>query len=86
MEAAVFAKYDQLIEEEIKGIVVDDKWMAALASAVEEELDRVSQSLTGRTTVLAERYATPLPRLAEKVASLGVKVDGHLKNMGWQWD
>ena len=79
IETAVFAKYDQLVEEEIKGIVVDDKWMAALASAVEEELDRVSRSLTGRTKVVAERYATPLPRLAEEVASLGARVDGHLR-------
>jgi type I restriction enzyme M protein len=34
--------------------VVDDKWLATLAAAVQGELDRVSQTLTGR-------YATPLP-------------------------
>jgi type I restriction enzyme M protein len=34
--------------------VVDDKWLATLLVAVQGELDRVSQTLTGR-------YATPLP-------------------------
>jgi type I restriction enzyme M protein len=41
--------------------VVDDKWMARLSAAVQGELDRVSQTLTGRIRELAERYATPLP-------------------------
>jgi hypothetical protein len=37
------------------------KWMARLSAAVQGELDRVSQTLTGRIRELAERYATPLP-------------------------
>ena len=42
--------------------MVDDKWLATLAAAVQGELDRVSQTLTGRIRQLAERYATPLPQ------------------------
>ena len=49
------------------------------------ELDRVSQTLTGRIRQLAERYATPLPQLADEVATLAVRVDGHLKKMGAVW-
>ncbi len=48
--------------------MVDDKWMATLAAAVQGELDRVSQTLTGRIRELAERYATPLPKLTDEVA------------------
>ena len=48
--------------------MVDDKWLATLAAAVQGELDRVSQTLTGRIRQLAERYATPLPQLMEEVA------------------
>ena len=48
--------------------MVDDKWLATLAAAVQGELDRVSQTLTGRIRQLAERYATPLPQLTEEVA------------------
>jgi type I restriction enzyme M protein len=49
---------------------------------VQGELDRVSQTLTGRIRELAKRYATPLPRLSEEVVTLSAKVDEHLKKMG----
>ena len=42
------AKYPKLTEAEIKTLVVDDKWMAHLLAVVQGELDRVSQTLTGR--------------------------------------
>ncbi len=49
------------------------------------ELDRVSQTLTGRIRELAERYATPLPKLTDEVETLAARVDEHLKNMGAVW-
>ena len=81
----VLAKYGQLTEDEIKTLVVDDKWLATLAAAVQGELDRVSQTLTGRIRQLAERYATPLPQLTAEVATLAARVDEHLKKMGAVW-
>ena len=56
--------------------------MATLTAVVQSELDRVSQTLTGRIRQLAERYATPLPQLVDEVAALAARVDGHLKKMG----
>ncbi len=83
--AKVAARYAQLTEDEIKTLVVDDKWLATLAAAVQGELDRVSQTLTGRIRQLAERYATPLPQLTDEVATLAARVDEHLKKMGAVW-
>jgi type I restriction enzyme M protein len=40
------------------------------SGTVQGELDRVSQTLTGRIRELAERYATPLPKLTDEVATL----------------
>ena len=80
----VAAKYSQLAEDEIKTLVVDDKWLAALTTAVQGELDRVSQTLTGRIRQLAERYAIPLPQLAGQVAELETKVSRHLEKMGFK--
>jgi type I restriction enzyme M protein len=80
-----FEKYTKLGESEIKALVVDDKWLRALAASVQGELDRVSQALTGRVKQLAERYATPLPVLVQEVETLGFKVDLHLKKMGFVW-
>jgi type I restriction enzyme M protein len=34
---------------------------------------------------LAERYATPLPKLTDEVADLAAKVDQHLQKMGAVW-
>jgi type I restriction enzyme M protein len=81
----VIAKYSKLTEDEIKTLVVDDKWLVALAAAVQGELDCVSQALTGRIRQLAERYATPLPDLTGELAALAKRVDGHLKKMGAVW-
>ena len=65
--------------------MVDDKWLATIAAAVQRELDRVSQTLTGRIRQLAERYAAPLPEVIDIVAALAKRVDGHLKKMGAVW-
>ena len=85
LEAKLDAKYPTLTEDEIKTLVVDDKWLATLAAAVQGELDRVSQTLTGRIRQLAERYAIPLPQLTDKVATLAARVEDHLKKMGAVW-
>jgi len=82
LDQLALAKYPKLTEDEIKTLVVDDKWLATLSTAIQGELDRVSQTLTGRIRQLAERYATPLPLLTDEVAALSAKVDGHLKKMG----
>jgi type I restriction enzyme M protein len=80
----VAAKYGKLTVDEIQTLVIDDKWLAALAAAVQGELDRVSQTLTGRIRQLAERYATPLPALVQEVDTLADRVAGHLKKMGFK--
>ena len=85
LDALAYAKYPKLAEAEIKTLVVDDKWMARLSAAVQGELDRVSQTLTGRIRELAERYAAPLPKLTEEVATLAERVEEHLARMGASW-
>ncbi|MCR4312048.1 MAG: type I restriction endonuclease subunit M, partial [Candidatus Uhrbacteria bacterium] len=86
LDAKVVSKYGKLGEAEIKTLVVDDKWLTTLAAAVQSELDRVSQALTGRIRQLAERYAIPLPQLTGEVATLAARVDEHLKKMGAVWN
>ncbi len=85
LDALAYGRYATLTVAEIKTLVVDDKWMARLSAAVQGELDRVSQTLTGRIRELAERYATPLPALVDEVAALSARVDAHLAKMGAVW-
>lgn len=84
LDQLAYDKYPQLAEAEIQTLVVDDKWLTAIASAILGEVDRVSQTLTSRIRVLADRYASPLPQIVDEVAALAAKVDGHLKKMGVQ--
>jgi type I restriction enzyme M protein len=85
LDAKVAARYKVLSEDEVKALVVEDKWLTILASNVQSELNRISQALTGRIKELAERYATPLPQLSEEVEILAGKVDAHLKKLGVVW-
>jgi type I restriction enzyme M protein len=85
LDGWVYRKYPKLTEAEVKALVVDDKWLAALGAAIHGEMDRVSQALTRRVKELAERYETPLPALTQKVAELEERVNGHLERMGFAW-
>ncbi len=85
LDAKAYAQYPKLTESAIKALVVDDKWMAALDAAIHGEVDRISQALTQRVKELAERYQTPLPQQASKVAELEKKVNAHLERMGFSW-
>lgn len=85
LDDKIHARYPQLIEAEIKALVVDDKWLSTLADAVQGELNRVSQTLTGRIRELSDRYAIPLPLLADEVAMFASRVEEHLKKMGAVW-
>ena len=86
LDKKIDARYPTLSEAEIKTLVVDDKWMTRVSAAVQGEMDRVSQTLTGRIRQLAERYATPLPKLTEAAETLADRVNEHLKRMESSWE
>jgi type I restriction enzyme M protein len=85
LDEKVLARYAKLTEAEIKALVVQDKWLISLRSAIEGEVQRVTQRLAGRVKELEERYARPLPELEREVEALSAKVEGHLKKMGLAW-
>jgi type I restriction enzyme M protein len=85
LDAKAYAKYPTLTEAEIQTLVVDDKWLAALETAVHSELDQISQALAARVNVLAERYETPMPDLACMAGELEQTVNRHLERMGFSW-
>ena len=86
LDALALAKYPDLTEPEVKSMVLDDKWLPAIEVTVKNEMDRISQKLTGRIKELIERYFTPLPMLDNEIKSLEEKVNAHLKKMGFVWN
>jgi type I restriction enzyme M protein len=85
LDHKIDAQYPTLTELEVKTLVLDDKWMTCLSAAVKGELDRVSQTLTGRIRELTERYATPLPKLSKEVDKRADRVEEDLRKMGASW-
>jgi len=83
LDTLCLAQYPKLSENEIKTLVVDDKWLAALDKDIHSEMDRISQALTQRVKELAGRYETPLSALEANVAVLHDKVAAHLRKMGF---
>ena len=85
LDKAVFAQYRKLTEDEIKTLVIDDKWGATLEGRIIGEIERVTQQLASRIKELDERYAEPLPQLEAEVEMLASRIDQHLKRMGLVW-
>jgi type I restriction enzyme M protein len=79
------SKFPKLTADEIKVLVVDEKWIPTIQSDIQFELDRISQLLTSRLKELSLRYDSTLPSLTEDVALFSVKVDSYLKQMGHAW-
>ena len=85
LDLAVCKQYPKLSIEEIKSLIVNDKWLATLESNIVAEIERVTQQLANRVKELEERYSEPLPTITQSVENLSDKVAGHLKAMGLEW-
>lgn len=75
-------KYDALTADDIRNLVINDKWLLELKGRSEAENKRVCESISSQVSVLNERYAKPLPKINEDIAKLSSEVDGFLKAMG----
>ena len=81
LDEQMLAYYATLTEEEIKTLVVEDKWFASTHAVIDGEVQRLTQALAERVKELDERYANPLPALAREVDGYSAKVAEHLRNM-----
>lgn len=80
---ALLVRYADFTEDEIKRLVIEKKWFAALSTRLDGEMQRIVQQLTTKVIALAERYAETLPQIDLALADLEAKVAGHLKRMGF---
>tara|TARA_R110002050_G_scaffold57423_5_gene129159 strand:+ start:66256 stop:68724 length:2469 start_codon:yes stop_codon:yes gene_type:complete len=85
LDLAVFKQYPKLSIDEIKTLIVDDKWLAILQARIIAEIERVTQQMANRVKELEERYNVPLQTLTKSVDTLSDKVSRHLKAMGLEW-
>lgn len=86
LDAATLKQYGKLTEDEVRSLVIDDKWLASIQADIQSEIDSISQRLTSRIKELAERYEHTLTELDQEVSTLEDKVSAHLKKMGLVWN
>jgi type I restriction enzyme M protein len=85
LEEQLIQAYPPFTIEDIKEIVIEQKWMAEINRRINNEMEAISHRLTTRIKTLAERYQDTLPQLTNNVEDLKAKVEEHLKAMKYNW-
>ena len=86
LDKQVIEKYPQLSEDEVKTLVVDDKWLPTIKGQIDGEVEAISRSLTQRVNELAGRYDKAVMEIDEEVDKLESRVQSHLEAMGIVWN
>ena len=80
---ATLKKYPALSEDDIRSLVVDDKWLTDIAELIEAEVEARTEQLTARVRVLTERYGKTLLNVSTSLDALANRVTLHLAQMGF---
>ncbi len=82
LSLATLKKYGELTENDIKALVLDDKWQATVVRRVAAEVEALTLHLGARIQQLGERYAATVDDLDAELKKLEAKVISHLAAMG----
>lgn len=82
LDLATLKKYSGLTEEDIKTLVLDDKWRATIVRRVASEVEALTLNLVSRIQQLGERYSETVVDLDTELATFEAKVSTHLAAMG----
>ncbi|MFJ3394924.1 type I restriction-modification system subunit M [Leifsonia aquatica] len=82
LDGMTFRKYGELTGDDVKSIVIDDKWRASVAARIDGEVTALTQSLVVRVQELGNRYIDTVSNLGALAEDLERKVAAHLAAMG----
>lgn len=82
LDLATLNRYSDLTEEDVKELVLDEKWRKTIVRCLAGEADALTLDLVTRIQQLGERYASTVGELHNELAKLESMVAGHLTNMG----
>ena len=82
LDRAVLKEYGNLSEDDVKSLVLDDKWCAAVKGRIAGEVNSLTLDLVARIQQLGERYAETVGDLDAELDDLEAKVASHLAVMG----
>ncbi len=84
LDLATLKKYGELTEDDVKSLVLEDKWRATVVGRVGGEVEALTRDLVARIQELGGRYASTVGTLDFELGELDTRVIGHLKKMGIQ--
>ncbi|UEL30517.1 type I restriction-modification system subunit M [Pseudarthrobacter sp. L1SW] len=82
LDAATLAQYGKLSEQDIRELVLTDKWQTTITVGITGEITKLTHDLVDRITELGSRYDATLPDIESKVEEFSARVLGHLADMG----
>jgi type I restriction enzyme M protein len=82
LDQTVLKEYGNLTEEDVKSLVLEEKWRAAIKGRIAGEVTSLTHYLVARIQQLGERYAETVSSLDDEIERLEAKVVGHLADMG----
>lgn len=77
-------KYSELTEDEIKHLVIDNKWLATISGMILEEMKQITHHLAHEVVELTERYEFTLAYLSSECDKYEDEVNCYLKEMGFE--
>ncbi len=78
-------RYATLTITEIKHLLLEEKWFAAIYAGIDAIHTAVSHHLSSRVIELVERYGSTLKECEDEVNVYEAKVKSHLGRMGFAW-
>lgn len=85
LDSKLYVKYKELSIEDVKKMLIEDKWYSNIFKAIEELHNSVSYMLSNRLVELVERYDCTLSECNSSIDEYEKKVEEHLKRMGYVW-
>ncbi|MDV6267753.1 type I restriction-modification system subunit M [Rhodococcus globerulus] len=82
LDLTTLKKYGDLTEEDIKQLVLDDKWRAIIVKRIGSEVNALTLELVARIQQLGERYAETVGALDGELERLEARVTNYLADMG----
>lgn len=85
LDSKTYEKYVTLSLDDLKKLLIEDKWYFSIEKGIEDLHKSVSHSLSNRIVELVERYESTLEECEATVKGYEEKVSEHLRRMGFSW-
>jgi type I restriction enzyme M protein len=82
LDTATLKQYGKLTEDDVKTLVLDNKWAATIQGRIIDEVNALTLTLVARIEQLGDRYAATLDAIDSELKTLEAKTAAHLAEMG----